>query len=234
MTFMKCLTLYQEYAWGVCFLGKDWENRCRPPSWYGLTVGDEFAIHSGAHLGGRKGLPAAKQGLRNLAASAQQAGVNVKLNLEGGAPNLVHWYGPKPEHYSALSHWFAPQHVVAVARLGGWEMPEDHPKGWRHAGQYGFKLVDIRVLSAPVSCSVQKYPGNRQGLWNMPGPVQEKVEQLLKYDATTRSLVAGRAELIAQPANPMQLIEDAFKPEKSVRMTLMAGLQPQSFPFIRD
>lgn len=185
---MRSLTLWPEWAFAMCVLGKDWENRPRPAFWYGLRVGDEFAIHAGAHLGGRKGAPATWEGLQAVAHMAVRAGQGHRVVLDGqtallsaaGVTPALPSLGVADGHrYHVLSGRHYPaQQVVAVATLLGCQYNEADAGGWRVPGQYGFHLR-VRALPTMVSCSVQEYPGNRQGLWSLPGPVEAMVRAQL-------------------------------------------------------
>lgn len=188
---MRCLTLWPEWAWAICYLGKPWENRPRPASWYGIQPGVPFAIHGGAHLGGRSGLPATLEGLEAVKRMAIRAGVTaIRSDLHGPNPSLGI---PGEGGYHLLSaRRYPAQSVVAVVTLdrcewnGGEQRVElrdalarDASEGWRVPGQYGFHLVDVRVLPTPISCTVAEYPGNRQGLWTLPHEVEAKVRASL-------------------------------------------------------
>lgn len=191
---MRALTLWPEWAWAICYLGKEWENRPRPASWYGLRLGMEFAIHAGAHLGGRSGLPATLDALSAVKRMAERAGVKVDAELYGRNPSLGVGIGSDYQILSARR--YPAQAVVAVVTLDGCEWnggegrveladalrtPVAHGvQGWRVPGQYGFRLRDVRVLPTPVSCTVAEYPGNRQGLWTLPGPVETRVRELAR------------------------------------------------------
>lgn len=172
---MKAITLWPEWAWAVACLGKDVENRPRPASFYGLKVGDEFAIHAGAHLGGRPGATTAADALSEVAFMAKRAGVLVDYDPRAGA--IGHAVGR--DYHMLSTRRYPAQSVVAVATLGACTFNEPSVGGWQVPGQYGFKLVDVRVLDWPVSCSTREYPGNRQGGWTLPGPVETLVRARL-------------------------------------------------------
>lgn len=188
---MRCLTLWPEWAWSICYLGKPWENRPRPASWYGIQPGVPFAIHGGAYLGGRKGLPATLEGLEGVKAMAERAGVvGLRAELYGSNPSLEIAQGPNYRILSARR--YPAQSVVAVVTLDRCEwnggerrvelrdaLARGSSEGWRVPGQYGFHLVDVKVLPEPIPCTVAEYPGNRQGLWTLPSEVEAKVRVAL-------------------------------------------------------
>ncbi len=184
---MRSLTLWPEWAWAVQVLGKRVENRPRPASHYGLHPGMEFAIHGGAHLGGRPGWAAALWGMGAVADAAGRAGVVVHTDFRGPRrPAIGHGAGPD-YHLLTRDHYPA-QSVVAVAVLDCCLGPVTiHARAtlgpWEDDNSYRFRLRDVRPLSRPVPCTVQQYPGMRQGLWMLPGPVEAEV----------------RAQLAAQP-----------------------------------
>lgn len=173
---MRGLTLWPEWAFAVAVLGKDHENRPKPAYRYGLRVGDRFAIHAGAYLGGRKGAPATWEALQAVFHMAGRAGVGRRTSLTAppypslGVADRADW---AKFHVLSGRHYPA-QKVVAVATLLGCQYNEADASGWRVPGQYGFHL-HVQVLPSMVSCSVQEYPGNRQGLWSLPGPVAAAV-----------------------------------------------------------
>jgi hypothetical protein len=187
---LRALTLWPEWAWAVCYLGKRVENRPRPAEWYGLHDQMEFAIHGGAHLGGRSGLPAAIEGLTAVKRMSEAAGVH-KLDAEAYGRNPCLGIPDETGNYHILSFRHYPaQMVVALVTLDrcewnggesrvelrdGVRRPTD---GWQVPGQYGFFLRDVRVLPRPVRCTVAEYPGNRQGLWTLPEAVEAQVREL--------------------------------------------------------
>jgi len=59
------------------------------------------------------------------------------------------------------------------------------PPSWRRFAEWGKGKPRIPAsesywkMPEPVSCTVAEYPGNRQGLWTLPAPVERRVRELL-------------------------------------------------------
>lgn len=167
---MKSLTLWPEWSFAVCHLGKRVENRPRPAAFYGLRPGDVFAIAAGQSMGGRPGVSAAVEAVHAVAGMARLAMVRDLTSLAHPPdPTLQISSGAR---CSMTDH--QAQSVVAVARLESCSLNTRADGGWAVPGQYGLRLTDVRVL-VPVGCSVGDYPGNRQGGWTLPGEVARAV-----------------------------------------------------------
>lgn len=69
---MRALTLWPEWAWAICHLGKRIENRTWPvPSW---MRGEQLAIHAGGQVGGNSGSTALLSGVSGLLVMAERDG----------------------------------------------------------------------------------------------------------------------------------------------------------------
>ena len=144
---MKALTIWPEWAALIAHGIKPVENRSwRPPA---SLVGERIAIHAGAHIGGRKGIPAFEEAAEAVGDTAFDAGLRVNLHskyidLEGKILPII--LGA----------------VVATAILGEpyrprggpWESPD--PDGWC------WPLKDVVRLRTPVPSR------GKQGLWEWP------------------------------------------------------------------
>ncbi len=147
---MKALTLWPEWAFAVRLLGKRIENRPRPASWYGLRIGETFAIHAGKHIGGRPGRVARAEGI--------DAVVRMYCHANGGLMNAGDLYELARCATSA---------IVAVATLDA--CVEQYANvGWGVRHQFGFVLRDVRVVE-PIPC------GGRQGLWTVPAWIADRI-----------------------------------------------------------
>jgi hypothetical protein len=155
---MLALTLWPEWAWCICYLGKRIENRTWLPRPEQLRPGDRFAIHAGAEGRGRDW----RKRLRLAAATAEEAlhrrGEVCTVNARWGT-NLVLDGLVLPNPLRA---------VVAVATYTG--QARSHPADpWVAEGQLQWGLGDVNVLSRPVPCR------GAQGLWRLPEDVEREV-----------------------------------------------------------
>lgn len=79
-------TLWPEWAWAIdaipAPLAKRVENRAGPP-WRRLVGGPWIALHAGAHVGGRKGWPAHREGIHGVAYMANLAGCATGVMVDG-------------------------------------------------------------------------------------------------------------------------------------------------------
>jgi hypothetical protein len=136
---VKAITLWPEWAWAICALGKRVENREWLPG-PRLIVGDRLAIHAGKHLGGRAGEPAADE------ASDAVLDMYRRATGETFPPGWPDAFEDCPR--SA---------IVAVATVTGFD--RNQRTGWDVPGAWHWRLGDVRVLPVPVPCR------GAQGLW---------------------------------------------------------------------
>jgi hypothetical protein len=148
---MLALTLWPEWAWCICYLGKRVENRTWLPQPGQLRPGDRFAIHAGAEGAG----VGWRERLLLAAATAEQArrwrGEVCTVDTKWGT-NLV------------LDGHLIPnplRSVVAVATYTGQVRP-DRADPWVAENQIQWGLGDVIVLPRPVPCR------GAQGLWRLP------------------------------------------------------------------
>lgn len=143
---LRAITLWPEWAWAICHLGKDVENRpARVARVVLSTVGDGWlAIHAGKHIGGRPGAVALHDGVHSLRYMAARAGVEIPSTRVRDVPTSA---------------------IVAVARV-----KRGNPgSGWAVPGEGHIGLYDVRTLPSPVPCS------GKQGLWTVPADLSERV-----------------------------------------------------------
>lgn len=165
---MKALTLWPEWAWAICHLDKRIENRIWFPPWG--FVGQDIAIHAGAHIGGRKMSVADQhgpmQGVCEMAVDT--AGWACTMKFGEGLYVLSKGDGDRLSSVSFKQSEVVRSAVVAVAKLskvtGG-----SVAKEWAVPGQYHWHLEDVRVLEEPVSCR------GYQKLWTLPNEVEYAV-----------------------------------------------------------
>ena len=146
------LTLWPEWAWAICNLGKDVENR----DWKrDDMIGQWLCIHAGKHIGGRPGRTAELEGWDSLACVAGLVGKDLADYTESD---------------SAIRP--AVSAIVAVCKVGGFL--HGPPVGWyMGAPGYGWQLRDVRALARPVPCK------GAQGLWPLPPDVLAAVREQL-------------------------------------------------------
>ena len=142
---MKALTLWPEWAYAVHHLGKRVENRT-----WAIPVGQWFALHAGAHVGGRASKAAHLEGIESLAFMAERAHMRIpqhRLDIElsailgrfrvvrndaPGEGDLTGWRVPgqigNVFEYEPLA-WALP----CKGAQGFWTVPDDVliPEGWR-------------------------------------------------------------------------------------------------------
>ena len=119
---MKALTLKHPWAWAICFLGKDIENRrWHPPA---SLIGRHFAIHGGV-------IPKSRYDLDDVREEA--AGLAVEFGV-----------GPEVTLADACMTG-----IVAVVRLAG--VVTQSESTW-FEGPFGWQLDDLVVLREPIAC----------------------------------------------------------------------------------
>lgn len=182
---MKAITLYPEWAWAVCNLGKDIENRRYEPS-KGM-IGSTIAIHAGLQVAGKSSsVDIRKRAMNEISNMAKKAMWDARYakdedryyfrNVSNGAEVDL------DEDDITLGA------IVAVAKLdrcdfahiGYREMDigtrkerietRKYSEGWSAPGLYGWALSDIFVLDNPVKCR-----GN-QRIWNLQLETIEAVQ----------------------------------------------------------
>jgi hypothetical protein len=165
---VKAITIYPEWCFAICRLGKNVENRVWAPQRRGLEPGERFAIHAGKYVGGRPSEDARRKALRGLKYMAARAGwiVDAYRTFSGDGIDMEF----RRDIGALLRLNDLPRSaVVAVATLGG--VCRDSSSPWAVEGQYHLRLDDVIVLPEPVSC------GGRQMLWTLPAGVEIEVQR---------------------------------------------------------
>lgn len=142
---MYAITLWPEWAWAICRLGKRVENRTWTPQ-PRIQIGDRFAIHAGKHLGGRPGATARGEALQSVAHMARLAFPDADTGFT--ARDLLACTT------SAIVCTAVLDAVDTVGRTA-WDVP----RSWH------WRLRDVVVLDTPIAM------GGRQGLWRVPADV---------------------------------------------------------------
>ena len=155
---LRALTLWPEWAWAVCHLGKDVENRPERAARMVLNVvegeGGWLAIHAGKHVGGRPTLGGLDRAMEAFAQTPARAGWQIEGLSTDGYLHARGTYGPiaAPLHRSA---------IVAVARV----RRGDPASPWANRGLAQIGLYNVHALHTPVLCS------GKQGFWTVPPTV---------------------------------------------------------------
>jgi len=162
---MMALTLWPEWAWAVCQLGKDVENRGWRP-WGRLGKKSWLAIHAGAFIGGRPGKQVKREGVCSVLDMAQRGGWSQHLTGQFGrfGSELRH-----PELGQVELDWdtLAASAIIAVVKVPRASRASASP--WAVPGEWHWELEDLHVLAEPVDC-----PG-RLGLWAPGDAISEAV-----------------------------------------------------------
>jgi hypothetical protein len=152
-------TLWPEWAWAGCHLDKftiGVENRGRlPPK---NMVGKRIAIHAGAHIGGRPGASAHRDGIHAIKHMATLAGWSIT-----GLLDVTFRKGDRIVHVDASRgrSTIACGVIVATAIVSA-TVDEKHATGpWKVPGEYGWHFEDLQVLATPIDPG----PGFHQGFW---------------------------------------------------------------------
>jgi hypothetical protein len=119
---MRAITVWPEWAYAICYLGKRIENRswAPPPS----VIGKHIAIHAGKNIGGKPGQAASLDGTRRM---LEMAGYAHQFN--------------EPDFIPCGA-------IVAAARIDGCIQSTDNR--WAVPGQKHWQLSDITVLPEPI------------------------------------------------------------------------------------
>lgn len=154
---MRALTLHAPWAWAICYLGKDIENRSwQPPA---TIIGERIAIHAGG--------PAQWDAMyRKFRWAPVFVCANRAPLLDGAQDKVRATFKSGDVAYKAERDRFCSS-IVATAVISKVLPPQDIDAGWYIAGNYGWKLTDVQVLSQPVPIA-----RGMLGFWNLT-PEQE-------------------------------------------------------------
>lgn len=159
----RALSLWPEWPYAIVHLDKDLE--CRGSDIPRTMRGQRFALHAGAHVGGRPGKNARLDGLAALIGTAAES---AGWQVTPGRGFVVLAKGDKvvkldPNKDIVISA------IVATVVVRETIRPMDKPKRpWHVPGQWGWVLEDMQVLATPIPC------GGMQGFWplsRLPEPL---------------------------------------------------------------
>lgn len=140
----RALTLWPEWAWAIHALDKRVENR----HWR-ISRG-WVAIHAGAHLGGRPGLPAVLEAMRALGLMSLRAGWRLDAT--------THFVREGREVEVPLVSTWPTSAIVGLAHFNG----ELARGGWAVPGALANHLDEYLPLDTPLPCR------GAQGVWPVP------------------------------------------------------------------
>jgi hypothetical protein len=161
---MKAITLHPEWAWAICRLGKNVENRTwKPPQ--SFAIGSRVAIHAGVAFGGAGPFTNINRVFDPVATMARRAGW--RLGIEKAENSVIGFHTKRDDTFKAKVHQMPRGAVVAVATFAGilsparrsWMKEEDWP--WWAVDQFGWVLTDVVVLDKAVECR------GMQRLWTL-------------------------------------------------------------------
>lgn len=185
---LMAITLWPEWAWAIDLpstLAKRVENRdWAPPGRYLAPHRALLAIHAGAHIGGRKGLPARREGLLSVAMMARCAGLIASTPARGKAQFIPGLHGQARdldlELYDVLDHGtvstarrpVVTSAIIGIARLTHVIPPgeEERNRDLRETGGvYGWKVPDLHGWVFDYCPLTEPVPHARgeQGLWRV-------------------------------------------------------------------
>jgi hypothetical protein len=166
---MKSLTIWPEWCFAMIHLGKRIENRVWRPS--DEMIGQRFALHAGAHIGGRKGQVATRTGIRDVKMMASEAGWSCILKsksidfFKGTCWCAeMYWGSDHKSESSGSSKPIIKGAIVGTAILDKVTFGDKPP--WGVLGQYHWHLKDLIVFPEPIKAV------GKQKLWNL-GEEQE-------------------------------------------------------------
>lgn len=172
---MRALTLWPEWAWAICNLGKRVENRSeRFARMIAGQVGDGWlAIHAGKNIGGGPGWSATYEGIDDVITMAIEEMWDVSTDQrddEGNdiCPDLYAEFSRGEHTVTVRASEITTSAIVAVCRVRG-VLPPGLAYPWKVPTSGALKLDDVRVLPKPVFC------GGRQGLWTLPEDAERAV-----------------------------------------------------------
>lgn len=155
---MKALTLWPEWAWAICHLGKNVENR----SW--VIPPGLYALHAGKRFGGRGQHPRDKQ----YAADVLFHNARSESLTEEQTDRL---YKLKPDAIPFGS-------IVGVIRVTGHTPSNDIPEhlAWHDGYSIANHLELVHALPTPIPCK------GALGLWTVPDNIQHTLETVCLPD----------------------------------------------------
>ena len=157
---MLALTVYAEWAWSICYLGKPIENRDFYPR---SVIGSRIAIHAGV---GPSSSTSVTQVLGRLQECASRAGWACRI---GSGAELM-FSRRDVELRMPLRPRLTTGAIVATALVTGATQDSDDPWADPLAGCH-WRLDQVRVLPEPVPAR------GMPGLWRVPPDAEIEVRK---------------------------------------------------------
>jgi len=200
---MKVLTIWPEWVWSILYLGKMVENRSwKPPE---SLIGGRIALHAGAHVGGRAGAKATREGLLAVSGMALREGWSTML--PGGQVDYMSFFplrgalGLSPEVSGPFDMWLRddpPSYsnqiplirgaIVGTAKIR--EIGDGAKVPWGVPGMHAWCLDGLMIFDEPVRAK------GKQRLWRMDPEMERLV--LERHRAAARKRALEIVEELAQ------------------------------------
>lgn len=162
---LRALTLWAPWAWAICYMGKDVENRDWKRGVPQSLVGQRLAIHAGSRA---QWTPDVFMQVIDVAQHLQDRDRRRK------AQYALRQHFPDEASIVTAADSFCSR-IVAVATVDRVEAPLPGPARmieWRVSSQSGIYLRDVIVLPKPVAV-----PRGQLGLWIVDPGIATQVEQ---------------------------------------------------------
>ena len=169
---LRALTLWPEWAWAIVNLDKRIENR----DWM-IPVGEWFALHAGKSVGGRPGLSAEREGVKDVCVMSRSTGWTPSFTGEMGQSWSITF---RRRTESVVMHdprcgMDGGNPIRTSAIVGLFRVTNHHRlydmRPWQASGFVG-NAFDFHPLREPVPCK------GAQGLWTVPADVAETCRTL--------------------------------------------------------
>lgn len=164
----RAITLHRWWAFAICHLGKDEENRTyRPPSVVSPDGDHEWiAIHAGT-----------KRSKANEDLDMNAAGVacsESEIILPGTTINRLRNDEPPTSA------------IVAVTRIDSIRVPFAVCGPWGRPGEFGWRLGKVYRFAEPIAC------GGRQRVWKLDEEQREAIRRARAVDISSARRSEGR------------------------------------------
>jgi len=154
---MKAITLWPEWAWAICHLGKNVENR----SW--VIPPGLYALHAGKRFNGEGNRPQHKEaGLLSVWNTARKQQLTVD---QASTLSALEFVSPDIPISSIVGLIRVTGHTNYL-RQEQW----NRSMGWAAPGQIANHIEVVSVLPTPIPCK------GALGLWTVSADIQRQLE----------------------------------------------------------
>lgn len=154
---MKAITIWPEWAWAICHLGKDVENR----SW--VIPPGLYCLHAGSRFNGEGNRPQHKEaGLLSVWNTAHKQRLTVD---QANTLSALEFVSPDMPTSSVVG-------LIRVTGHTNYLRQEQWTRsmGWAAPGQIANHLELIHTLPTPIPCK------GALGLWTVPDNITHQLE----------------------------------------------------------